>query len=218
MNRSCVAAAAAIFLAACGGSSNNNAPAAPSSTPMSGTLFGQPFVLADSSAITPGAGSCSLSAVTASVTGLAVRFSSFPGVCSLMTSQNRTCGSRANTTVLTVVLVDATRGGAAAPIQPGAYAITASLPIPENQSVVVAQAFAAKTGDCSGTPSASYATSGTVTITSVGSTVTGSLDVTFADGGRVSGSFSASTCGVQVDVCSLLTDLAVSCIDQTCVP
>jgi hypothetical protein len=195
------------------------APSPPPAAALAGTLFGQPFTPADAAALLPGQGSCTLASVTASATGLAVRFGSFQGICSLMTSQNRTCGSRANATVLTLVVVSAKRGGAAAPVQPGTYTLTASIPAPDSQgNFAIAEAFAAKTEACTAAPSASYAASGTITINTVGSTVTGSADLTFSDGGHVSGSFSAPACSLQVDVCTLFSDLGEGCIVQACVP
>jgi hypothetical protein len=220
MARSLAAAAAAVILFACGKSSSGvAAPSPPPAAALSGTMFGQAFSPADAAALLPGQGSCTLASVTASATGLAVRFSSFQGICSLMTSQNRTCGTRANATVLTLLIVTAKRGGAAAPVQPGTYTITSSIPAPDSQgNFTIAEAFAAKTEACTAAPSAAFAASGTITINSVGSSVTGSADLTFSDGGHVSGSFSASMCSVQVDVCTLFSDLGEACIVQACLP
>jgi hypothetical protein len=210
-------AASAAVLVACG-SSNTGTSSSPPGAALSGTMFGQPFTPADAAALLPGQGSCSLSSVTAGVTGLAVRFSSFQGLCSLMTSENRTCGSRANTTVLTLLVVSAKIGGTAAPIQPGTYNITTTIPTPSAQGNTVAEGFAAKIGDCTTPPSTSFTASGTITIDTIGSNVAGSADVTFSDGGHVSGSFSAPICGIQVDACTVLGDLQASCIVQECVP
>jgi hypothetical protein len=219
MLRSLATAASAAALVACGSSSSSSGASPPPAAALSGTLLGQPFTPADSAALVPGQGSCSLSSVTASATGLAVRFSSFQGLCSLMTSQNRACGTRANATVLTLLLVNARRGGTAAAVQPGTYTITTTIPAPDAQgNFAIAEGFAAKTGDCTATASASFAGSGTITIDSVGSSVTGSADVTFSDGGHVSGSFSAATCSFQVDVCTLFSDLGEGCIAQACLP
>jgi hypothetical protein len=210
-----VASAAVLF--ACG-SSSSGASSPPPAAALTGTLLGQPFTPADSAALLPGQGSCTLSSVTASATGLAVRFSSFPGVCSLMSSQNRTCGSRANATVLTLLVVSAKVGSTAAPVQPGTYHI-ATLPRPDAQGFTLAEGFAAKTAAaCTTTPATSFATSGTITIETAGSSVTGSADVTFSDGGHVAGTFSAPVCSLQVDMCTVLADLTESCITQACVP
>jgi hypothetical protein len=219
--RRLAAAAAAAALAACGSSSTSTSSSPPSGA-LSGTLLGQPFAPLDATAIAPGQGSCSLGGVTASATGLALRFSSFQGLCSLMTTmttQDKTCGTRANGTVLTLVLVSARRGGTAPPIQPGTYAITTGIPLPDPQgNIMVAQALGAQTHACADPPGTSFASSGTITLTAVGSTVTGSVDVMFSDGGHVSGSFSAPACSVQTDVCTALGDLTGSCVAQSCIP
>jgi hypothetical protein len=121
--------------------------------------------------------------------------------------------------VLTLLVVSGRISGTPASIQPATYNITTSIPAPDLQgNITAAEAFGAKTDACSSPPSTAFATSGTITINTVGSSVTGSADVTFSDGGHVSGSFSAPMCNLQVDVCSLLADLTVSCIAQSCVP
>jgi hypothetical protein len=42
--------------------------------------------------------------------------------------------------------------------------------------------------------------------------------VALSDGGHVSGTFSAPVCGLHVDACTLVAEVAESCIAQSCVP
>ncbi|HEX9400284.1 MAG TPA: hypothetical protein VF912_09260 [Anaeromyxobacter sp.] len=215
MLRPLAAASAALFLAACGSSSSSPAPSTPPS--FQGTVLGQPFTPADASALVLGQATCSFEGTTASATGLVIGFGSFSGLCSLVT-QTLSCGTKANATIVNVLLVRANVAGQTAPaVQPGTFPIGGAGPTPDAQgNLTVAQAFITKTdatcGEPAGTP---VATSGTVRIDTIGARVTGSADLTFPDGGRVAGTFDVLTCGFQTDICTALS--GSSCPTQTCV-
>ena len=165
-----------------------------------------------------GQATCSFEGTQASATGLVVGFGSFPGLCNLVT-QTQSCGTKANATIVNLLLVRANvLGRTAAPVQPGTYTLGGPDPTPDLQgNLTVVQAFVTKTnatcGEPSGTP---VATSGTIRLDAIGSRVTGTADLTFPDGGRVAGTFDVPACGFQTDVCSALS--GSSCGTETCVP
>jgi hypothetical protein len=216
MHRSLAAAFAALLAASCG--SSDDSPAASTPPSLRGTVLGQPFTPADSSALVLGQATCSFEGVTASATGLVVGFGSFAGLCGFVT-QTQACGAKANATIVNLLLVRANvLGRTATPVQPGTYALGGGNPVPDAQgNVTVAQAFVTKTdatcGEPSGTP---VATAGTIRIDAVGTRVTGFADLTFPDGGRVTGTFDAAACGFQTDVCTAVSD--TSCTTESCVP
>lgn len=214
-----IAIAAVLALAACGSSSDGGS-AAPAPAPgISGTVLGQPFTAVDSSALALSSATCAFAGVNANATGLLLGFGSFQGLCSFVT-QNQVCADKANATIVTVLLVRATvPGGTAGPVQPGTFTLGGATPTPDAQgNVTVAEALLSKTdGSCAEPPSAPTVTSGTVKITAVGARTTGSVDLTFSDGGHVSGAFDVPTCtGLQLDTCTALA--GGNCATRTCVP
>ncbi len=218
MLRSLAAATAAALVVAGCGSSDDNTPAASTPPKLSGTIFGQPFTPVDASALVLSQASCSFEGTTASATGLVVGFGSFSGLCDFVT-QNKTCGTKANATLVNLLLVRANViGGTASAVQPGTYTISATTPTPDAQgNITVAQVVPTKTdAACATPPSTPTATGGTITIGTVSARVTGSADVTFSDGGRVSGTFDVPVCGFQTDVCTALS--GGDCTTETCVP
>jgi hypothetical protein len=219
MLRSLAAAiAAALVIAGCGDSDDDAPAASTPPTTLAGTVLGQPFTPVDASALVLSQASCSFEGITASATGLAIGFGSFAGLCDIVT-QNQLCGSKANATIVNLLLVRANvAGGTASAVLPGTYAISATTPTPDTQgNFTVAQAFVTKTDATCDTPGTTpVATSGTIRIDAVGARVTGSADLTFPDGGRVTGTFGVPVCGFQTDVCTALED--GNCTTEVCVP
>ncbi len=212
-----LAVTTAVVLTGCGSSSSGAASAPPG---LSGTVLGQPFTPADSSALALSQATCSFSGAPASATGLLIGFGSFQGLCAFVT-QHQTCGAKANATILGLLVVRANvTGGSPGPVQAGTYTIvsTSATPTPDAQgNITIAQAVVTKTDSACATPSTTpVATTGTITITSVGANITGSADVTFSDGSHVAGSFNAPACAFRTDVCTVLS--GGSCPTNTCVP
>jgi hypothetical protein len=102
-------------------------------------------------------------------------------------------------------------------VRPGTFTIGAT-PVPDAQgNVTVADAVGIRTDAACAEPTAAPGvTGGTVTLTAIGARVTGSVNLTFSDGGRVAGSFDVPACGFQTDVCTLLD--ATSCTTSPCIP
>lgn len=218
MRRLLACASTVLLLAACGSSSSSSA-APPPQSGITGTIAGQPFTAADTSAIALSQGTCSFGGTSANATGLVVGIGSFGGLCSFVT-QHQLCGIKANATVVTLLLVRANvTGSTVGPVQPGTYTIGGTNPTPDAQgNLTVAQALVdRRDASCAEPASFPTVTGGTVKITAVGARVTGTVDLTFSDGGHVAGGFDTPTCaGVQTDVCTALS--GGGCSSQACVP
>ncbi|MFL5261500.1 MAG: hypothetical protein ACJ79L_03715 [Anaeromyxobacteraceae bacterium] len=200
MNRWLLAALALASAAACGGGSNGGtAGGAPS-----GTLFGTAFTAADSASAVAGPTSCTFpqfGGVSASVAALVIGFGDQAGLCA---SVQQPCALKPNGRTVTLVVA---RAGlqAQGPIGPATYPITTGTPTPDASGVVTFATAAATRLDasCGEAPGAPAPTGGTVTVTSVsGTSVRGTVDVTFSDGGRIGGAFDAPVCQVAFDVCA----------------
>jgi len=208
-------AATVVVLAACGDS--NSAPAAP--TPLAGTVAGQPFTPADGSAVVLAQATCTVGGQTGNGTGLAVAFSTVAGLCDFAKA-NGVCTTQASSTTVDLLVVRANLGGGtvSGPVQPGTYTIGGLPQFDAQNNYIFGQAIATKTGVCgtpSGTPVTTTATNGTIRIatigTGAGAHVTGSADVTFADGSHVAGTFDVPVCVFDVDVCAAATCTAPTC-------
>jgi hypothetical protein len=210
MQRPLFVLVAAAVLGAAGCGNDDDGGAAASAPPgISGTLFGQPFTAADSSALVLPASGCNVLGFNANATGLVLGFGSFQGLCSFVT-QNAGCANKANATLATVVIVRANAlGGNPGPVQPGTYGVAASTPLPDTQgNITIAQAIAAKNDATCQPPAATpRATSGTVRIDAIGTRVTGTADLTFASGDRLAGTFDVPVCAFQTDVCTVLSGM-----------
>jgi hypothetical protein len=222
MVRSLIAASiAALLFVACGDDDDDGAAAPPPQTQLpSGTVLGQPFTPVEGSALVLGQATCDFDPVQASATGLLLGFGSFQGLCSLVTS-SQGCGTKANGTIVTALLVRANvAGGIAPPVVAGSYTVAATIPNPDAQgNVVFAQGlFTRNDATCRETAGTPTATSGTIRIDSItGSRVTGNVDLTFEDGSKVAGAFDVARCGFQIDVCTVLAGGDCTPEEQTCV-
>jgi hypothetical protein len=211
-------AAATLTLASCGDDDDDGAPAPAPQQGVTGTVGGQPFTAVDTSALRLGEEVCAIGGVAANASGLLLGFGTFQGLCAFVT-QNQGCGSKANATIVTVLVARANITGASpGPVQPGTYTIAASTPAVDSQgNVLVADGLAIRNGATCTDAALPEVTGGTVQLTTVGTRVAGSVDLTFADGGRVAGSFDVPACGFQTDVCTVLA--GGDCVGEPpCVP
>lgn len=201
-----LAVALAVALVSCGGDDGSPPP----------LLDG--FSVADQGALVVPATDCT-GTLGFTVSALLLGFSSFPGLCGFV-QDTALCGDVASSTTVTVsVLRGRLTSPAPAPIGPGTYPISLTgIPFDEgggNFRLVLADVT--KTDATCGEPSPSPApTGGSLVLTSVGPTnVTGSVDVTFDDGGRFQRDFDLSVCVSAVDACAVLDD---SCATPVCCP
>lgn len=218
MLRPLAAAAAALVLAACGDSNNTPAPAP--MTPLAGTIMGQPFTPAEATALVLSQeATCTYSSITATATGIAFGFSSTTGLCAFV-AQYGSCTNRANATTVSILVVRANTadGGHPGPVQPGTYAVYTGFGLPGTDgqgNLIFAIADITKTIDdmCHEPSNIPSPTGGTVRIDAIGDHITGSADIRFSDGSRVTGSFDVPTCAFTTDVCA-----ALACTSPDCKP
>jgi hypothetical protein len=173
-----VAIAGVVALVACGGGGSG-----PAGGTFKGSIGGQTFDVKDAmSAVVQGT-------TTTSQTfryGVVV-LSRAPSICSEFTARKE---PQANQYLLLEV-ADLSSSVADVPKGPGTYPIVVA---PGQPTAAIAVYFAT---DATCTPIAntsSSATSGSVTLTNVGSTYSGSFDLTFATGDSVTGTFTAPGC------------------------
>lgn len=205
-------------LGACGDDDGDDGPAG-----LGGTVIGQPFEPRDGAAVRLTEEAClfdtELGEIEANAAALLLGFGSFDGLCEVA-QQAAACGGKANATTVNVLVLRANvLGGAAGAVQPGTYPISLDTPAPDAQGgIVFATALVSRTdAACDDTSGLVEPTGGSVTIESITDRVTGSADVTFSDGGSVSGRFDVPVCGFSTDVC---TGLGAGCEDanEVCVP
>jgi hypothetical protein len=154
-----------------------------------------------------GGGSTSTSAV-------ALVANSYASTCATL-AQDKANAS----TMIVGVFRQRSDGQAASPVAAGTYAITTSSP-PADTPFAVALVLK-NDATCNVSPLGGFtaAISGTVTLTSVSGTISGSVDVTMLDGGRVTGDFSVAPCAVtQTQACDLSEDNPASVGSGPCVP
>jgi hypothetical protein len=126
---------------------------------------------------------------------------------------------KANATTVNVLVLRANvLGGSVGAIQAGTYPLSLSTPAPDALgNVAFNTAFVSRTdAACTDTSGDLSPTAGSITLLLVGpDRVTGNANVTFSDGGSVSGSFDVPLCAFTIDVCS---GLGAGCDAPTCVP
>jgi hypothetical protein len=221
MRRTAAALVIAGVLGACGGDDDGDGGPAL----VRGTVLGQPFNPADGAALRLTEEVClfdtDLGEIQASAAALLVGFGTFDGLCGVA-QQTATCGGKANATTVNVIVLRANvLGATVGAIQPGTYPISSSTPAPDAQgNVAFTTALVSRTDatcvDTSGEDLS--ATAGSITIETLGpDRVTGTADVTFSDGGSVSGRFDVPLCAFTTDVCS---GLGAGCepANEVCVP
>ncbi len=182
----------------CGGSSSS------SSSGPSGTIAGRSFSSAEVVAVAAGPTPCSIPGVptTLQVSALAIGLASYTGLCGDFSSPF--CTFHRSAQDVTVVLANAALVGT--PVAPGTYTVNPSFtPVVGPGSLSVVGAASVGTDTACAPTTATPSSGSSIRIDSVSAaTVTGHVDITFSDGGRLQGDFSAPVCaGVTPDICAL---------------
>ncbi len=182
--------------AACGGSASNQQG-------VTGTVGGTSFSPAETVAAQTGPAACPVAGLPAADFGaLAVRFATFTGTCGDLTAP--TCRSHKSSRSVTLIVARAATSAGAATVGPGTYAIADTNQFTIGASGAFELAFGSSTtadANCAETPSAA---TGSLRLDQVSaSLVTGHVDVTFADGGKLQGNFIASMCPFSPDACTV---------------
>lgn len=222
MRRTAAALVIAGVLGACGGGGDDgdDGPAR-----VRGTVLGQPFDPADGAAVRLTEEACLFETelagdIQANAAALLVGFGTFDGMCGVA-QQTAACGGKANATTVSVLVLRANVLGApVGAIQPGTYPISTSSPAPDAQgNVAFTTALVSRTdATCVDTSGDLSATAGSITVETLGpGRVTGTANLTFSDGGSVSGRFDVPLCAFTTDVCS---GLGAGCepANEVCIP
>lgn len=218
MSRVLAAGVLSLAAVACGGSSEKTPPppTCPAPVAPSGTLTGAggglgPFTPAEMAALVAGPTTCTLTGIgTLSVSGIFLGFTSFQGICPLLT-QDGVCFVKASGTIVGVQIANA--GLTSSVPGPGTYTVGTS------GNTITMAGYTRSGASCAGTVT-SNAVSGSVDIATVTSTqVTGSASLTFADGSTLAGTFTAAAPQVGVNVCQLANQIAAGCSGTPpCIP
>lgn len=206
----------AAFAVACGGGGGGGS----GSGGLSGTVGGKAFAPIEVKAIPadttagpctiPGTGSVGLKAI-------ALQITSYAGACGDFTTT--TCQGHMGAQNVTVLVAKVNPLGQVPALPPGTYALNASptTVIADGSGMLnvgFAQALGNPEGSCTGV--SSVPTSGTIRLDSVGDPVTGHVSVTFADGSKLDGDFSAPVCaGLHPDICQLASSGSI-CTGMSC--
>jgi hypothetical protein len=206
-----VVAAMAVMALACGSSSNGG-----TSNP-SGTVAGKAFTTTEAVAYQATGNATSPCTLTLSgfqlqvvMTVLGLEFSSTTGSCADLTSSTCSTAASSRAVRLAVTRAAIVGQGVTAPtttITPGTYTLTAdasNLP-PLSIGSVSTLAAGGSTDASDACHVMSSTASGTLQITAITSTqVKGHVDVTFTDGGKLQGDFTASMCSQAApDACQI---------------
>lgn len=218
----------AAFAAACGGGSSGGGGA-------SGTVGGKSFSPADVKAVVAGTGStpCTLpnlgpggSSVPAGIKAFALQFTSYADACGDFSSGACKLHQNAQTVTVIFARLNPPSFSSPTPSEPvlttGTYTVSASIAqVTPEQGGTLYVAFAdalATNATCLGTPSPSVQ-GGTLRVDSVTGPITGSVSLTFEDGSKLAGDFSAPICSNTLDVCGLANAGGALCTSQpSCVP
>lgn len=202
MRKLLVVTAASAFLAACGSSSSSSS----STTPVSGTVGGRAFTPAAIAAIdAESATSCTIPGpVSFGAHAIELTLTSYGQAAACSDLLGDFCATHASAQAVTVFVakVNLAPPYGAPGVEPGTYPvtpITGSMSGMTGMNVAYAEA-AAPDPSCAGT--AHPVTAGSIRLDQVTGPVTGHLDLTFDDGSRIKGDFSAAKCaGSPPDVC-----------------
>ncbi len=191
-------AVAVVAAAGCGSSSS-------SSTAVSGTFGGTAFTPAEVNAVNAPPTLCTFPGLQLQAAAVAIGFTSYSGFCSDIT--NAQCAGHKDARAVTVfvanVLLPGATGAPSAPpaITAGTYTVTDAA-FGTVGAGLTKLAFAdvlQSDASCASTPTAA---TGSIRIDQVGGTqVTGYVDLTWANGGKLQGNFTANVCS-GVDVCT----------------
>ncbi len=207
------------FLAACGGGGGSSG-----SSGLSGTVGGRAFTPVEVKAIPAGTGSTActvtLGGQTASVgvKAIALEVTSYANACADFASS--TCQVHMGAQSVTLLVAKVNPLGTEPALPAGTYALNTSptTTIPDGNGMLnVGYAAALGTSStCMGTPS--VPSSGTIRLDSVGDPVKGHVSVSFQDGSKLEGDFSAPVCaGLTPDICQLAANGSI-CTGANCVP
>ena len=229
MRRVLVGCAVSMALAACGGSSGDKTPppvTCPAPVAPSGTLVGAggglgAFTPQEMGALMVNPTTCTVGAFSAHIAGIFLGFPGYSGLCSLVQSYGF-CFDKANQTLLSVEIANVGLVQAQSVPGTGVYTVTPSTgTTPDtNGNFRVASVSYSRVGatpSCTTVAESNTDTpgTGTITIDSIASTqVTGSMNVTFADGSTAIGTFVAATAPIAVNVCQVVS----GCSTTACVP
>ena len=180
-----------------------------SSAPVSGTVGGAPFSPADVVAASAAPGTCTFGNLpSVPVAGMAVRFATFTGTCADLTAA--TCRSHRSSRSVTIVVARAALSAANPAITPGTYAVLkgTQLTIGPGGSAELAVGSSTTTdAQCADTTSAAQ---GSLRLDQVStSIISGHVDVTFDDGGKLQGDFVAAVCPFAPNVCTIAAQQAL---------
>lgn len=197
--------------AACGGGGGGGG----STGSASGTVGGTAFSAAETVAALMDPAPCPVTSLgTVEVGALGIRFATFTGTCGDLT--HSTCVSHRSSRSVTLTVARAATGTASANIGPGTYAVadTDQFTIGTSGALELALGNATTTdAQCADTTSAA---TGSLRIDQVSaSQVTGHVDVSFADGGKLQGDFIASRCPFVPATCTVVAAGAI-CSGQSC--
>lgn len=209
--RKILVAAASAFLAACGSSSSSSS----SSGPVSGTVGGRAFTPTAIAAIdAQSASSCTIpTVITFGAHAIELALTSYGDAeaCTDLTMDRCAMHASAQAVTVFVANVNLAPPYTAPALGPGTYPvtpITGSISGATSMNVAYAEA-AAPDPQCAGT--AHPVTSGSIRLDQVSGPVTGHLDLTFDDGSRIKGDFSAAKCASSPpDVCVVATSAAIA--------
>lgn len=215
--RKILVAAASAFLAACGSSSSSSSG---SSGPITGTVGGRAFTPTAIAAIdAQSASSCTIpTVITFGAHAIELALTSYgeAEACTDLTADLCATHASAQTVTVFVANVNLAPPYTAPALGPGTYPvtpITGSITGATSMNVAYAEA-AAPDPSCAGT--AHPVSSGSIRLDQVTGPVTGFMDLTFDDGSKLKGDFSAAKCaGSPPDVCTVATSAVAG---QLCRP
>jgi hypothetical protein len=229
MRRFLAACAFSAVAVACGGSSDKAPPPAMCPAPVapSGTLAGAggglgTFTPLEMGALVVNPTTCSVGGTSVHLAGIFLGFPSFSGLCSLLQSYGF-CFDKANQTIVGAQIANV--GLIQAQTVPGAgttYNVTPSTgTTPDGNgnfrvaSVSYSRVGAAPTCTTAASSDTNAPGTGSITIDTITATqVTGSMNVTFADGSTLAGTFVAATAPISINVCQVITGCSTSACVQ----
>ncbi len=206
--------------AACGGSSSSGGGG---THPLTATVGGRTFTPTEVKAIVVGTGATPCTGVpqlgTVGLKGLALQITSFANACGDFSTTTCTFHKNAQTVTVLVAKLAIVSPTTEPTLPAGTYTLN-SLPVPVSNvpdaqgqlTVGYAQAIATAADSCAAAANPARAVAGgtlrvdqTIGATAPTGPITGELNVTFSDGSSASGTFSASVCSEQPQVCTLVT-------------
>ncbi len=206
--RRIIVVSTAIVFAACGGG-GDEAPHYDGSTNLTGTGGTLPFTATEAMALFDGQTCTGI--MTSSESVLEVLAADAPGMCSRLASGQDKAGMGG----IALVVLRWRLGTAQPGIRGGAYDVS-QIVTQQDGTVEYATAIVLR-NDAACVSTSVDAVSGTITISSASwNGAAGSVDLELSDGGRVTGSFSAAACGL--DIGDLCTDTSGLPATTTCLP